>query len=186
MAHTSFPSDLPVPKDDGACAHLLSAPVPSISLPSTSRTQVDLSTIQPLTILFCYPRTGAPNETVPDSWNAIPGARGCTPQACSFRDAYNELLQAGVKQVFGLSTQDSAYQVEAKERLHLPYDLLSDEKLEFVKALRMPTFEWEGNEVVRRVTVAIEDGRIVRVWYPVFPPDKSADEVLEWLRKERS
>ncbi len=159
--------------------------MPSISVPSTSDAQVDLSTSQSLTILFCYPRTGAPNETVPDSWNSIPGARGCTPQACSFRDAYKELLQAGVKQVFGLSTQDTAYQREAKERLKLPYDLLSDEKLEFVKALRLPTFEWEGKEVVKRTTLAIENGRIVQVWYPVFPPDKSADEVLEWLRKEK-
>lgn len=94
-------------------------------------------------------------------------------------------MRAGVKQVFGLSTQDTAYQAEAKDRLKLPYDLLSDEKLEFVQALRMPTFEWEGKRVVRRITLAVEEGRIVRVWYPVFPPDKSADEVLEWLRSGR-
>ncbi|KAI9880805.1 MAG: hypothetical protein M1830_000241 [Pleopsidium flavum] len=160
--------------------------MPSISLPSTSKTHVDLSTSQSLTVLFCYPRTGAPSETVPDSWDSIPGARGCTPQACSFRDAYKELLQAGVKQVFGLSTQDTAYQKEAKDRLNLPYELLSDEQLEFLNALRMPTFEWEGKAVVKRTTLAIENGRIVRVWYPVFPPNKSADKVLEWLRNERS
>ncbi len=130
--------------------------MPTLTLPSTSNPSFDLSLLESLTIIFCYPRTGAPDETVPDTWDAIPGARGCTPQACSFRDSYGELRWAGVSQVYGLSTQDTAYQMEAKGRLALPYDLLSDERLEFVRALGLPTFEWEGRELVKRVTLAVE------------------------------
>jgi peroxiredoxin len=152
-----------------------------VTLPSTSNTPVDLSTLAGLTILFCYPRTGAPGETIPASWNSIPGARGCTPQACSFRDATAALLDRGVKHLFGLSTQDSEYQREAKQRLHLPYELLSDEKLEFVGKLGLPTFEWEGRTLVKRLALAIEDGTVVKVWYPVFPPDRNAGDVVEWL-----
>lgn len=135
-------------------------------------------------IFFCYPRTGAPGETVPDNWNAIPGARGCTPQACSFRDAADELLELGVSYIFGVSTQNTEYQREAKERLHLPYQLLSDEALELQEGLGLPTFEWEGKKVLKRVTLAVVDGKIEKVWYPVFPPDKSADQVLQWLKTE--
>ncbi|KAK4987352.1 hypothetical protein LTR66_005474 [Elasticomyces elasticus] len=186
MAHSTFPADLPVPKDDGACDHLRGSQLPPVSLVATSGSKIDPSTLRGLTILFCYPRTGAPNETVPDSWNSIPGARGCTPQACSFRDASDELLGLGVTRVFGVSTQDAAYQSEVKERLRLPYELLSDEHLAFVEALKLPTFEWEGKKVIRRLTLAIEDGRIVKVWYPVFPPDKSAEEVVVWLKQERT
>lgn len=122
---------------------------------------------------------------MPADWNAIPGARGCTPQACSFRDLFSDLKKHGVDAVYGISTQDSGYQAEAKERLRLPYELLSDEKLGLVKALGLPTFEWEGRHVIRRLTLAIQDGQIVKVWYPVFPPDKSAEEVLEWLSTGR-
>jgi len=119
---------------------------------------------------------------VPAEWNAIPGARGCTPQACSFRDAADDLLAAGVGAIFGVSTQDTPYQREVKERVHLPYELLSDEKLELVRALRLPTFEWEGKKLVKRLTLAVDEGKVVRVWYPVFPPDRSAGEVLDWLK----
>lgn len=180
--HTSTPDSLPIPIDDGACAHLISHPIPpSLSLPATSNSTIDLSQLSGLTIIFCYPRTGAPGETVPEEWNAIPGARGCTPQACSFRDNAAELKTAGVSRVFGLSTQDTPYQAEAKERLNLPYELLSDEKLDFVRALKLPTFEWEGKKVVKRLTLAVQEGKIVKVWYPVFPSSESASQVLKWL-----
>ncbi|KAF2104540.1 thioredoxin-like protein [Rhizodiscina lignyota] len=182
MAHTTFPSDLPVPVDDGATSHLSGSIMPSVSLPATDDSSIDLTTLPGLVIAFCYPRTGAPKETVPDSWNAIPGARGCTPQACSFRDLFSELASYNVSRVFGISTQDTDYQREAKKRLKLPYELLSDEKLKFVEALKLPTFEWEGKKVIKRLTLAIMDGKIVHVWYPVFPPDKSAEQVLDWLK----
>lgn len=178
---TSIPSTLPIPEDDGACSHLPSTSLPSIALSSTADTSVDLSTLAGLTILFCYPRTGAPDETIPASWDSIPGARGCTPQACSFRDSTAALFQLGVNHLFGLSTQDSEYQREAKERLHLPYELLSDEKLEFAGKLGLPTFEWEGRKLVKRLALAIEGGVVVKVWYPVFPPDRNAGDVVEWL-----
>lgn len=181
FADTTFPSDLPVPQDDGACSHLTGLQAPSVSLTSTSGEQVDLASLSGLTILFCYPRTGAPGENVSDEWNMIPGARGCTPQACAFRDLAQQLYKLGVKQLFGISTQDTPYQQEARERNHLPYQLLSDEKLELAKALELPTFEWKGEQLIKRMAMAIEDGKIVRVWYPVFPPDRNAGDVLEWL-----
>ncbi|KAF2493878.1 hypothetical protein BU16DRAFT_582907 [Lophium mytilinum] len=182
MAHTTFPSDLPVPQDDGACAHLVNTKLPSLPLIATSGESVDLSTLPDLTIVFCYPRTGARGETVPEEWNAIPGARGCTPQACGFRDMKEELRALGVNSLFGLSTQDTAYQVEVKGRLHLPFELLSDDQSRLVGALKLPTFEWEDRVLVKRLTLAIQSGTIVKVWYPVFPPDKSAEEVAVWLK----
>ncbi|KAF2128211.1 thioredoxin-like protein [Dothidotthia symphoricarpi CBS 119687] len=181
MAHTTHPSDLPVPEDDGACSHLSGLKMPSVSLSATSGAHVDVSSFTGLTIVFCYPRTGAPGETITDDWNAIPGARGCTPQACSFRDEMAELRKLGVNNVFGLSSQDTPYQAEAKERLHLPYELLSDEKLEFAKALKLPTFEWKGKVLIKRLALAVKDGIVVKVWYPVFPPDSNAREVVKWL-----
>ncbi|RDB18141.1 Peroxiredoxin DOT5 [Hypsizygus marmoreus] len=180
----ALPPNLPVPIDDGACTHLTGTALPPIALASTSSAAIDLSSLQGLTIVFCYPRTGAPGENVPEAWNMIPGARGCSPQACSFRDTSAELHSLGVKHIFGLSTQDTPYQAEAKERLHLPYDLLSDEKLEWVQALKLPTFEWEGRKLVKRLAIAIEDGKIIKTWYPIFPPDQSAHEVIAWLKGE--
>ncbi|CAK3933319.1 redoxin family [Lecanosticta acicola] len=182
MTHTTVPSDLPVPKDDGACNHLTGTTFPSIQLPSTAGNNVNLSTLSGLTVLFCYPRTGAPDETIPDPWNEIPGARGCTPQACSFRDAAQEFLQLGVSHIFGASTQDTPYQREVKERVHLPYQLLSDEKLELQKALDLPTFEWQDKKLIKRMSMVVEDGKIIKVFYPVFPPSESANEVMKWLR----
>lgn len=134
---------MPIPQDDGACDHLPNTPFPSVSLPSTSGSTIDPSTLSGLTILFCYPRTAAPNETVPASWNSIPGARGCTPQNCAFRDLSREMLELGVSHLFGCSTQSTTYQQEVRERLHLPYQLLSDEGLELVGAAKLPTFEFE-------------------------------------------
>jgi peroxiredoxin len=170
-----------VPQDDGACSHLTGSKMPSVLLPDTSGQTVDVASLSGLTILFCYPRTGAPGETITDDWNSIPGARGCTPQACSFRNELAELQKLGVKHVFGVSTQDSPYQAEAKERLHLPYELLSDEKLTLAKTLKLPTFEWHGKTLTKRLALAIEDTKIIHVWYPVFPPDSNAKEVIEWL-----
>ena len=157
----------------------------SVSLPGTSGHSVDVASLSGLTILFCYPRTGAPGETITDDWNSIPGARGCTPQACSFRDELAELQKLGVKNVFGVSTQDTAYQAEAKERLRLPYDLLSDEDLTFAKALELPTFEWQGNKLIKRLALAVEEAKIIHVWYPVFPPDSNAQEVVKWLASKK-
>jgi len=188
MAHTSFPSDLPKPEDDGACDHLTGLTLPSLSLPTASNTskKVDLSALSGLTICFIYPRTGAPGEVVPDSWNAIPGARGCTPQACSFRDNLPELKQLGVDNIYGLSTQDSDYQKEVQARLHLTYDLLSDCELKFQSALSLPTFEWEGKKVIKRMCLAIEGGKVIKYWYPIFPPDANVYEVITWLKADRS
>jgi peroxiredoxin len=130
------------------------------------------------------PHTAAPNETVPAEWNAIPGARGCTPQACSFRDAFPSLRQLGVSQVFGISTQSPSYQAEVKERLGLPYELLSDEDLALQAALKLPTLEWEGRTLLKRATLAIRGGKVEKVWYPVFPPDKATEEVVAWLKSQ--
>jgi peroxiredoxin len=187
LTDMTFPADLPKPQDDGACNHLTNLGIPSISLPPTSNPShpFDISQLPGLTVVFCYPRTGAPGEVVPPEWDNIPGARGCTPQACSFRDNLPQLKSLGVNQVFGLSTQDSSYQQEVHARLGLPYDLLSDEKFEFQKALDLPTFEWQGKKVIRRLTLAIQDAKVVKWWYPIFPPDSNVFHVLEWL-KERT
>ncbi|KAI4725686.1 thioredoxin-like protein [Aureobasidium sp. EXF-10728] len=186
MSHTTFPSNIPVPTDDGACNHLPGMTIPPLSLRATNDTSIKISSLQGLVIIFCYPRTGGPGETIPDAWNSIPGARGCTPQACSFRDTQREFMTAGVNKIFGLSTQDTPYQQEVKTRLHLPFELLSDEKLEFVEALSLPTIDWQGKKLTKRITLALVDGKIVKVWYPVFPPDQSAQQVLEWLAEEKT
>ena len=177
-----LPKDLPVPVDDGACAHLAGGRVPSLPLSSTSGRQVDLARLAGRTVVYCYPRTGRPDQEVPTGWNQIPGARGCTPQSCGFRDHYQELLALGAGAVFGLSTQDSVYQREAAGRLHLPFEILSDERLEFVRALRLPTFAVDGMTLIKRLTFIIRDGVIEKVFYPVFPPDANAGEVVSWFR----
>jgi peroxiredoxin len=159
--------------------------MPSVLLPATSVDQLDVSSLSDLSIVFCYPRTGAPGETITDDWNSIPGARGCTPQACSFKDEMAELRELGVKHVFGLSTQDIPYQKEAKDRLHLPYELLSDKHLEFTKALKLPTFYWQEKTLVKRCALAVKDGTIINVWYPVFPPDANGREVVAWLKSRK-
>jgi peroxiredoxin len=174
------PQDLPVPEDDGACDHLPGMRLPPVSLRSTAREFVDLSTLTGTTVVYCYPLTGRPDLDLPEGWDEIPGARGCTPQSCAFRDHHAELGELGTK-VFGLSTQDSAYQREAAERLHLPFLLLSDERLEFARALDLPTFEADGMTLIKRLTLVIEEGVISKVFYPVFPPGKNAEDVLDWL-----
>jgi peroxiredoxin len=155
--------------------------VPAIALRSTRGEDVNLSRLPGRTIVYCYPRTGRPDQELLPGWNDIPGARGCTPQSCAFRDHYAEMRALGVHEVFGLSTQDTEYQREAAERLHLPFALLSDQKLEFARALRLPTFEVAGLTLIKRLTLALHDGVIERVFYPVFPPDANAPDVIHWL-----
>ncbi len=175
-----LPKNLPVPTDDGACNHLVGLRLPSLQLTSTAGGEVDLSSLKGRTIVYCYPRTGRPDQDIPRGWNEIPGARGCTPQSCAFRDHYQELQKLGAR-VFGLSTQDTDYQREAAVRLHLPFGLLSDASLAFTHALQLPTFEVEGMTLIKRLTLVIDNGRITKVFYPVFPPDKNAAAVIEWL-----
>lgn len=175
-----LPTDLPIPVDDGACNHLSGLRLPDISLSSTAGTKVNLAELSGRTVVYCYPRTGQPGQPVPAGWDIIPGARGCTPQSCAFRDRYQELQQLHCN-VYGLSTQDSDYQREAVARLHLPFPLLSDADLVFTKALRLPTFTFDGMTLIKRVTLIIEDGQIIKVFYPVFPPNQNATEVIAWL-----
>lgn len=176
----ALPPNLPVPVDDGACDHLPGLQVPSIPLPSTGGRLVDLARLPGRTVVYCYPRTGRPDQDPPKGWNAIPGARGCTPQSCAFRDHHDELLAFRAR-VFGLSTQDTAYQQEAVARLHLPFELLSDETLAFARGLRLPTFAVEGMALIKRLTLILRDGLIEKVFYPVFPSDANAREVIAWL-----
>lgn len=184
MSHdpATLPDGLPVPEDDGAASHLPGAAVPRIPLPATTGGTVDLaarSTAAPV-VVFAYPRTGRPGIDPPPGWDEIPGARGCTPEACSFRDLMAEFAAAGAE-VYGLSTQDTGYQQEAAWRLALPYPLVSDESLAFTRALRLPTFEVSGMVLLRRLTLVLRDGRIERVLYPVFPPDRAAADALAVL-----
>ncbi len=179
-----LPDGLPLPVNDGACDHLVGMPMPKISLPSTTGEIVDLGLISsPWLILFCYPRTGRPDQDPPgglSNWNATPGARGCTPQACGYRDAHAAFRGLGAT-VYGLSTQETEYQREVVDRLQLPYALLSDAGLALVRALRLPTFDVQGQSLVKRLTLAISAGRVRQVWYPVMPPDADAASVLTWL-----
>src|SRR5262245_40079506 len=180
-----LPKDLPIPLDDGAAAHLQGMSLVKTALPSTDGVTVDLSSLTGLFVIYIYPMTGRPGVPLPDGWDAIPGARGCTPQSCSFRDHYTELNALG-SGVFGLSAQDSEYQREVRDRLHLPFALLSDSSLRLKSTLRLPTFRVNGLELYKRLTLIIETGKIEKVFYPVFPPDKNADEVLNWLKQHAS
>ena len=181
----TLPEDLPVPEDDGAADHLINAVVPAVALKATTGEAIRLDELEGRTVLFCYPRTGRPDEELPPGWNAIPGARGCTPEACGFRDAHQQFQELGAR-VLALSTQSSDYQREMAERLHLPFPVLSDERLELTTALGLPTFETSGWTLLKRLTMVIDDGRIEQVFYPVFPPDTHARDVLDWLRPNRA
>lgn len=176
---TILPPDLPVPIDDGAADHLVGARVPPIGLRSTGGGIVTLATLAGRTIVYAYPRAG---EAVPHGWDAIPGARGCTPEACGFRDHHAELLAAGVDRVYGLSTQSTDAQRALVDRFHLPFEILSEEGFELTDALRLPTFEVAAMRLLKRHTLVLERGMIRHVFYPVFPPDRHAEEVLRWLR----
>ena len=179
---TYLPSGIPVPQDDGAARHLTGRKLPDLALPATRGGAVNLSLLAGRTVLYIYPRTGVPGVDLPPGWDDIPGARGCTPQSCGFRDHFAELKALGVSHLFGLSTQDTDYQREAAGRLHLPFAILSDAKLAFARALGLPTFLVAGMTLLKRMALVIDDGVIVKVFYPVFPPDKNAAEVIAWLR----
>ena len=175
-------SRIPAPMDDGGAVHLVEMTLPALALPSTTGGAVDLSVLTGRTVVYAYPRTGRPDVSNPDGWDGIPGARGCTPQSCAFRDHFAALRALGVANLFGLSTQDTAYQAEAATRLHLPFPLLSDADLALTRALRLPIMEVAGMTLLRRMTLVIDDDSITHVFYPVFPPDRSAEVVLDWLR----
>ena len=178
---TQLPADLPVPQDDGAARHLTGMRLPDVALAATDGAQVNLSKLPGRTVVYVYPRTGRPGQALPTGWDAIPGARGCTPQSCGFRDHFDELKKLGVDALFGLSSQDSAYQREAAERLHLPFAILSDADLKLTNAMRLPTFDVDGMTLLKRMAWVIDQGVIAHVFYPVFPPDRSAAEVVGWL-----
>jgi len=177
-------SKIPAPSDDGAAAHLVGKVIPPISLVATDDTAVTLSALPGRTVVFAYPRTGEPGKiALVDDWDMLPGARGCTPHTCAFRDLFAELKAAGAGHVFGLSTQSNAYQTEMASRLHLPFAVLSDEKLALTRALDLPTMEVAGLTLIKRLALIVDDGRITHVFYPVFPPDQNAPDVLAWLKK---
>ena len=179
---TALPPDLPAPKDDGAADHLPGMRLPSLTLPATSGGTVDLSASSGRTVLYVYPATGVPGQPLPsDDWDTIPGARGCTPQSCAFRDHHAELADLGAA-VLGLSRQTPDAQAEAAARLHLPFALLSDMDGRLTEALRLPTFETGGRTFLKRMTLVLRDGAIEHALYPVFPPDRSADDAIAWLR----
>lgn len=180
-----LPPNIPVPQDDGAAGHLGGTKVPDLALPATEGAPVNLSKLKGRTVVYIYPRTGVPGIDPPDGWDQIPGARGCTPQSCSFRDQFGELTRIGVAQLYGLSTQDTAYQREAATRLHLPFPILSDEKLALTRALNLPTFTAAGMTLLKRMALVIDDGKITKAFYPVFPPDKNAADVIAWIQASR-
>lgn len=175
-----LPGDLPAPEDDGAADHLPTARLPEITLPATDGTNINLGKLSGTTIMYIYPMTGRPDTPLPDNWDSIPGARGCTPQSCSFRDHYRE-LQSHNACVYGLSTQTTEYQREARERLHLPFELVSDSQLQLKTELKLPSFSVDGMELYRRMALIVRANTIVKVFYPVFPPSENAADVLTWL-----
>lgn len=183
----ALPPDLPVPVDDGAADHLAGMRVPALALRSTTGGDTDLAETAAQAgslVLYVYPRTGTPGEPSPDGWDSIPGARGCTPQSCAFRDHHAELRALGAD-VLGLSAQPPEEQAAFAAREHLPFALLSDPTLELAAALRLPTFEAGGMRLYKRITLVVQNEAIVKAFYPVFPPDRNAADVVAWLRERR-
>jgi peroxiredoxin len=179
-----LPDNLPVPMDDGSATHLVGLTIPDLALTASDGSTVKLDEVSAgRWLLFVYPTTGVPGEKMPTGWDEIPGARGCTPEACGFRDNLQELLDAGLDAVYGLSTQGTQYQRELSERLHLPYLMLSDPTYALGDQLRLPTFEAGGSRFYKRLTLVIRGGTIEHVFFPIFPPNEHARKVLEWLRK---
>ncbi|MGH1477853.1 MAG: peroxiredoxin [Geminicoccales bacterium] len=178
-------SAIPAPTDDGATRHLTGRPMAAVPLQSTDGNMVDLTALRGQAIVYAYPRTRKPGVDTPDGWDMIPGTRGCTPQTCSFRDHFAELKGLGIDHLFGLSTQDQGYQCEAAGRLHLPFAILSDERLTLTHAMKLPTFEASGMTLLKRFTLVITDSTVEHVFYPVFPPDRSARDVIEWLSQRQ-
>ncbi|UYQ77276.1 redoxin family protein [Glutamicibacter sp. JL.03c] len=183
LEFTTLPPGLPVPVDDGAVDHLAGSLVPQLKLPSTQGQIVELSALGPgRTVLYLYPLTGRPGVDLPEGWDSIPGARGCSTEACNFRDHFQQLRDTGAERVFGLSSQSTAYQAEVVERLRLPFGMISDEKMVLADSLRLPTFAASGHErLYSRLTLIIRDGQIEHVFYPIFPPNTHALQVLQWL-----
>jgi peroxiredoxin len=177
-----LPKNLPVPTDDGGARHLRGMAMPDLELPSTANRRVNLSKIPASRIVvYAYPMTGRPGTALPAGWDDIPGARGCTPETCGFRDHHKDLAKLGAD-VFGVSTQSTGYQQEMVRRLEVPFEVLSDEHVAFTRALRLPTFTVEGMTLLKRLTLIVRDGRIEEVFYPVFPPDTHAEAVIAWLK----
>jgi peroxiredoxin len=177
-------SKIPAPVDDGAANHLAGMKIPPVALPATDATSVTLASLPGRVVLFAYPRTGEPGKiSLVDDWDMIPGARGCTPQTCAFRDLFKDLKDAGARHVFGISTQDTDYQREMVERLHVPFQVLSDSALAMTRALKLPSMDVAGLTLIKRLALVIDDATITHVFYPVFPPDRNADEVLAWLQE---
>ncbi|PYR34122.1 MAG: peroxiredoxin [Acidobacteria bacterium] len=177
-----LPANLPRPKDDGGAKHLPGMAIPDLDLPSTSNRLVNLSKISaPCIVVYCYPMTGQPGKALPAGWDEIPGARGCTPETCGFRDHHKDLAKLRAE-VFGLSTQSTAYQQEMVKRLEVPFEVLSDEHLAFARALRLPTFTVDGMTLLKRLTLIVRSNHIEHVFYPVFPPDTHAEAVIAWLK----
>jgi peroxiredoxin len=180
---TSLPDGLPVPRDDGAAAHLAGVRLPPVTLAATDGSTVRLDALgQGRSVLYVYPLTGRPGVDLPEGWDNIPGARGCTPEACGFRDHHDDLCQAGASRVYGLSSQSGDYQRELVDRLHLPFAMLSDPEFTVRNALGLPTFVANGIPLYRRLTMIIDDGSVEHVFYPVFPPDRHAEQVVDWLQ----
>jgi len=174
-------SNIPAPEDDGEARHLVGSRLPSLPLSATNGGEINLAEVHGRCVVYAYPMTGRPDTPLPDGWDMLPGARGCTPQSCAFRDHALELKNLGVNELYGLSTQDTAYQSEAAERLDLPFPLLSDKDRSLTNAMRLPTFETAGMILLRRLTMIIRDGEIEHIFYPVFPPDQNALDVMDWL-----
>ncbi len=180
---SKIPDGLPIPTDDGACNHLVGMSLPSIDLMTTSDRLLNLNDINKPTVIFFYPRTGEPNKPAPADWDLIPGARGCTPQSCGFRELYSEFTKLGF-QVFGLSSQDTNYQKEFVQRNHIPFEILSDSQFQLIDQMNLPTFQYNGLRLVKRMALIIQDGQIIKIFYPVFPPNENASTVLLWLKSK--
>jgi len=178
-----LPDDLPVPVDDGACDHLEGMLLPSLLLETSSGISLNLSDLKGIVVIFFYPMIGSPDSPPMGDWNEIPGARGCTPQTCSYRDSYQQLTDLGAK-VFGASAQAIEEQCAAAVRLKLPFQLLNDSAFKLTESLKLPAFEYQGVKMIKRLTLVVVDGVIRKVFYPVFPPNENVDHVISWLNAE--
>jgi len=178
-------SKMPEPKLDFNLEHLNQFIIPDLKLNSTDGTIVSLYNLKGITVIYVYPMTGVPGKELPEGWDEIPGARGCTPQSCSFRDNFSKLKKLGIDNIFGLSTQSTGYQKELATRLHLPYPILSDEKLEFAKMLNLPTFKVLNMNLLKRITLILKDNKIIKYFYPIFPPTKNIEDVINFFKNSK-
>lgn len=181
MNLNELPDNLPIPTDDGAADGLVAKALPGIVLPATDGNRINLQNLSDIAVFYIYPMTGRPDTPLPDNWDEIPGARGCTPQSCGFRDHHEELRGYGAN-VFGVSVQNTDYQIEAKTRLDLPFELLSDTELQLKRVMGLPTFEANGVELYKRITLIVQYGVIQKCFYPIFPPGDNANDVIAWLK----